>query len=174
MDPKAGLSRFRPDGLGIPPETEATHILEPFAAKHGLSILEFSKCYNDETLKEPALDEYFLHDRAVRGSGHDTTYRFEKRCAELGTIDLQVLPYGSVSTLCGRLTRRRPPSWMQTLQHLCPRETQRTFVSEIAHVTEVLLVALSTEFVSALGTSAIRTPSCLASSGAACGGRCRP
>jgi alpha,alpha-trehalase len=64
LDPKTGLSRYRPDGVGIPPETEATHFTH---------IL------------------YFLHDRSVRESGHDTTYRFEKRCANLGTIDLQAL-----------------------------------------------------------------------------------
>lgn len=96
MDPKTGLSRFRPDGLGIPPETEATHfthILEPYATKHGISVHEFTEKYNDGTLKEPELDEYFLHDRAVRESGHDTTYRFEKRCANLGTVDLQALLY---------------------------------------------------------------------------------
>ncbi|THU84192.1 glycoside hydrolase family 37 protein [Dendrothele bispora CBS 962.96] len=96
MDPKTGLSRYRPEGLGIPPETEATHfthILEPYATKHGLSVLEFSEKYNDGILKEPELDEYFLHDRAVRESGHDTTYRFEKRCANLATIDLQSLLY---------------------------------------------------------------------------------
>ncbi|TEB33346.1 alpha,alpha-trehalase-neutral trehalase [Coprinellus micaceus] len=96
MDPKTGLSRFRCEGLGIPPETEATHfthILEPYAEKHGLSVLEFSEKYNDGILKEPELDEYFLHDRAVRESGHDTTYRFEKRCANLATIDLQALLY---------------------------------------------------------------------------------
>ncbi|KAJ8495676.1 hypothetical protein ONZ45_g12764 [Pleurotus djamor] len=96
MDPKTGLSRYRPDGLGIPPETEATHfthILEPYAQKHGLSVLEFSERYNNGSIKEPELDEYFLHDRAVRESGHDTTYRFEKRCANLGTIDLQALLY---------------------------------------------------------------------------------
>ncbi|KAI0925609.1 hypothetical protein AcV5_008299 [Taiwanofungus camphoratus] len=96
IDPKTGLSRYRPDGLGIPPETEATHfthILEPYAAKHGLSVLEFSERYSDGVIKEPELDEYFLHDRAVRESGHDTTYRFEKRCANLGTIDLQALLY---------------------------------------------------------------------------------
>ncbi|KAI6108140.1 glycoside hydrolase family 37 protein [Pisolithus sp. B1] len=96
MDPKTGLSRYRPDGVGIPPETEATHfthILEPYAAKHGISVLEFSEKYNNGVLKEPGLDEYFLHDRSVRESGHDTTYRFEKRCANLGTIDLQALLY---------------------------------------------------------------------------------
>jgi len=96
LDPKTGLSRFRPDGLGIPPETEAshfTHILEPFAEKHGISVLEFCEAYNEGSLKEPQLDEYFLHDRAVRESGHDTTYRFEKRCANLATVDLQALLY---------------------------------------------------------------------------------
>lgn len=96
LDPKTGLSRYRPDGLGIPPETEATHfthILQPYADKHGISVLEFSEKYNDGTLKEPGLDEYFLHDRAVRESGHDTTYRFEKRCANLATIDLNALLY---------------------------------------------------------------------------------
>lgn len=96
LDPVTGLSRYRPDGVGIPPETEAshfTHILEPFAHKNGLSVLDFSEKYNLGELHEPALDEYFLHDRAVRESGHDTTYRFEKICANLATIDLNSLLY---------------------------------------------------------------------------------
>ncbi|KAL1753523.1 glycoside hydrolase family 37 protein [Schizophyllum commune] len=96
IDPKTGLTRYRPEGLGIPPETEAshfTHILEPYANKHGISILEFTEKYNDGVLKEPELDEYFQHDRGVRESGHDTTYRLEKRCANLATIDLQALLY---------------------------------------------------------------------------------
>ena len=41
LDPVTGLSRYRPDGVGIPPETEAshfTHILEPYAEKHGAAI----------------------------------------------------------------------------------------------------------------------------------------
>ena len=47
--------------------------------------------YNDGLVSEPELDEYFLHDRAVRESGHDTTYRFERKCANLGTVDLNML-----------------------------------------------------------------------------------
>lgn len=42
-DPKTGLSRYRPEGLGVPPETEAshfTHVLRPYAEKHGLSVNE--------------------------------------------------------------------------------------------------------------------------------------
>ena len=76
LDAITGLSRFRPDGLGIPPETESshfTHILQPFAEKHGLSINEFIQLYDDGEIQEPDLDTYFLHDRAVRESGHDTT-----------------------------------------------------------------------------------------------------
>jgi alpha,alpha-trehalase len=34
-----------------------------------------------------------VHDRAVRESGHDTTYHFEKECAYLATIDLNALLY---------------------------------------------------------------------------------
>ncbi|KAG2208236.1 hypothetical protein INT47_006091 [Mucor saturninus] len=96
LDPKTQLSRFRPDGKGIPPETEASHfdhILQPFASRAGLSISELMKRYNDGTQIEPELDEYFLHDRAVRESGHDTTYRYEGRCANLATIDLNSLLY---------------------------------------------------------------------------------
>ncbi|EER45266.1 neutral trehalase [Histoplasma capsulatum H143] len=39
------------------------------------------------------LDDYFLHDRAVRESGHDTSYRLEKVCANLATVDLNSLLY---------------------------------------------------------------------------------
>ncbi|KAI8391320.1 trehalase-domain-containing protein [Radiomyces spectabilis] len=96
LDKKTMLSRYRPEGLGIPPETEASHfrhVIAPYAKKHGVTIEEFDDLYNDGKVKEPELDEYFLHDRAVRESGHDTTYRFEKVCANLATIDLNALLY---------------------------------------------------------------------------------
>jgi len=95
-DPVTGLSRYRPEGLGVPPETEPTHfthILEPYAKKHGISFSEFVQSYNSGKIVEPELDEYFLHDRAVRESGHDTSYRLEKVCANLATIDLNSLLY---------------------------------------------------------------------------------
>jgi len=94
LDPVTGLSRYRPEGLGVPPETEAghfVHVLEPYAEKHGITWQEFVQAYNSGTIKEPELDEYFLHDRAVRESGHDTSYRLEKVCANLATIDLNSL-----------------------------------------------------------------------------------
>ncbi|GAA6034834.1 hypothetical protein JCM8097_009323 [Rhodosporidiobolus ruineniae] len=96
LDSVTGLSRYRPDGLGVPPETEASHfnaVLQPYADELGISINEFIEQYDSGEVKVPALDEYFLHDRGVRESGHDTTYRFEKRCANLGTIDLCSLLY---------------------------------------------------------------------------------
>ncbi|RUS16250.1 trehalase-domain-containing protein [Endogone sp. FLAS-F59071] len=96
LDPITGLSRFRPGGLGIPPETEASHfnhIIEPYADALGVSISEYVDMYNAQEILEPELDDYFLHDRAVRESGHDTTYRFERRCANLATIDLNALLY---------------------------------------------------------------------------------
>ncbi|KAH8685804.1 neutral trehalase [Tricladium varicosporioides] len=94
LDEATGLSRYRPEGLGVPPETEANHfihILEPYAKKHWMSFEEFVQAYNHGRVIEPELDEYFLHDRAVRESGHDTSYRLEKVCANLATIDLNSL-----------------------------------------------------------------------------------
>lgn len=96
LDPVSGLSRYRPDGLGIPPETEASHftaVLQPHADKLGISVNEFTEGYNSGEIESPELDEYFQHDRGVRESGHDTTYRFEKKCADLGTVDLCALLY---------------------------------------------------------------------------------
>ncbi|BFZ57491.1 alpha,alpha-trehalase nth1 [Savitreella phatthalungensis] len=96
LDPVTGLSRYRPGGLGIPPETEAshfTHLLEPFAKKHGMSMDDFVEAYNHQEVSEPELDSYFLHDRAVRESGHDTSYRLEHVCADLATTDLNALLY---------------------------------------------------------------------------------
>ncbi|WFD36694.1 alpha,alpha-trehalase [Malassezia cuniculi] len=95
-DPETGLSRYRPVGLGVPPETEASHftsLLRPYAEKYGCSINEFTRKYNRQQVHEPELDEYFMHDRGVRESGHDTSYRLERRCADLATIDLQALLY---------------------------------------------------------------------------------
>jgi len=96
LDPVTGLSRYRPAGLGIPPETEAshfTHILQPYAQKLGISVNEYIDSYNDGSIKEPELDEYFLHDRGVRESGHDTSYRLDRKCADLATVDLNSLLY---------------------------------------------------------------------------------
>ena len=96
LDPETGLSRYRPIGVGVPPETEAlhfVHILAPYAKKYKMTHDEFVIAYNSGNVKEPELDEYFLHDRAVRESGHDTSYRLEGVAANLATIDLNSLLY---------------------------------------------------------------------------------
>ena len=95
-DPESGLSRYRAQGIGVPPETEATHfvhILTPYAEKHEMTFQEFVKAYNYGKVHEPELDEYFLHDRAVRESGHDTSYRLEKVAADLAVVDLNSCLY---------------------------------------------------------------------------------
>ncbi|KAH6665892.1 neutral trehalase [Plectosphaerella plurivora] len=107
LDPVTGLSRYRPEGLGVPPETEAdhfVHVLEPYAAKHNMSWQDFVKAYNTDEIKEPELDDYFMHDRAVRESGHDTSYRLERVCADLATIDLNSLLF-KYETDIGRTIR---------------------------------------------------------------------
>lgn len=96
LDPVSGLSRYRPLGIGVPPETEASHfhhLLSPYAEKHGMEFKEFVQAYNKGHVQEPELDDYFLHDRAVRESGHDTSYRLERICADLATVDLNSLLY---------------------------------------------------------------------------------
>lgn len=96
FDPKTGLSRYRPEGVGVPPETESTHfehVLTPYAKKHGVTFKEFVELYNHGKVSEPELDIYFLHDRAVRESGHDTTYRLEGAAADLATVDLNSCLY---------------------------------------------------------------------------------
>ena len=96
LDPVTGLSRYRPIGSGIPPECEAnqhTHILTPFAEKHNMTVQELAIAYNDGRISEPDLDIFFLHDRASRESGHDTSVRFEGICADLATVDLNSLLY---------------------------------------------------------------------------------
>lgn len=93
---ECGLSRYCDEARGLPPETEASHfdaVLKPFAEKLNMSIPEYAEAYNTGEIVEPFLDEYFMHDRAVRESGHDTTYRLEKVAAHLATVDLNSLLY---------------------------------------------------------------------------------
>lgn len=96
FDKLTGLSCYHPEGLGIPPETESSHFeakLSKYAEKYNVSFEKFQELYNNGKINEPELDEYFLHDRAVRESGHDTSYRLEGKCGYLATIDLNSLLY---------------------------------------------------------------------------------
>lgn len=95
-----GLSRYGGIDEGIPPEVEPGHfdeILKPFAKKHKLSLAGLKKRYSAGKLLDPELTEFFHQDRAVRESGHDTTYRWrvgdKDRALDFVTVDLNSLLY---------------------------------------------------------------------------------
>ncbi|KAI0100940.1 trehalase-domain-containing protein [Nemania sp. FL0031] len=97
LDDATGLSKYCPvGGFEIPNEVEPGHfdaVLLPFAERHGITIEEFTAKYNDGIINEPGLDEYLLHDRAVRESGHDTSTRLDGRAANLAITDLNFCLY---------------------------------------------------------------------------------
>ena len=91
-----GLNRYFAQGIGLPPETEPGHydqILKPYAARMGISIPEYEKLYYQRKIENTTLDAYFVHDRSVRESGHDTSYRLEGICASLNPVELNAMLY---------------------------------------------------------------------------------
>lgn len=91
-----GLSRYFDRGIGMPPETEEGHfdsVLRPYAEAAGMEVRAYARGYLDRRIAEPALDAHFIHDRAMRESGHDTSWRLEGRAAHLCTVDLNALLY---------------------------------------------------------------------------------
>jgi alpha,alpha-trehalase len=91
-----GLNRYFAQGIGLPPETELGHydaILKSFAEAQNLSIPEYEKLYYQRKIENKTLDAYFVHDRSVRESGHDTSYRIEGNCADLNVVELNAMLY---------------------------------------------------------------------------------
>ncbi|EIA09409.1 trehalase family glycosidase [Flavobacterium frigoris] len=91
-----GLNRYKSDGVGMPFEVEPGHfddVLASYAEKHNLAIREFEKQYLNRTLVDAELDEYFVHDRSLRESGHDTTNRLINTCANLNSVDVNSFLY---------------------------------------------------------------------------------
>jgi alpha,alpha-trehalase len=91
-----GLNRYFAQGIGLPPETEAGHydtILQPFAEAAKMTIPEYEKAYYERKIDNKILDAYFVHDRSVRESGHDTSYRLERICADLNVVELNAMLY---------------------------------------------------------------------------------
>ncbi|SSY71110.1 trehalase family glycosidase [Alysiella crassa] len=91
-----GLNHYFDEGVGRPKETEEGHfrvILQQFADKHGMNWQDFEREYDSGSLKEPELDRYFEHDRAMRESGHDTTTRLDDVCADTACVDLNAILY---------------------------------------------------------------------------------
>lgn len=94
--PATGLNRYYAEGIGIPPETELGHfrnILQEYADKYGVSVLTFEERYKSGVIKDAELDRYFVHDRTLRESGHDTTWRLDNVAANLNCVDLNSLLY---------------------------------------------------------------------------------
>ncbi len=93
---KNGLNRYLAEGIGFPPECELGHfdsILKPYANAQNISLRDFEKGYAEGTIVNKELDDYFVHDRSVRESGHDTSYRIEGNCADLNLVELNAMLY---------------------------------------------------------------------------------
>jgi alpha,alpha-trehalase len=91
-----GLNRYKADGIGLPFEVEVGHfddVLEKYALLYNLPLRDFEKKYLEREIIDANLDAYFVHDRSMRESGHDTTNRLVNVCADLNTIDLNSLLY---------------------------------------------------------------------------------
>jgi len=91
-----GLNRYLAQGIGIPPETEPGHfdeVLAVFGSKHQLTPKDLVEKYQKGEIIDKDLDKYFIHDRSLRESGHDTSWRLDNCCADLNTVDLNSLLY---------------------------------------------------------------------------------
>jgi alpha,alpha-trehalase len=107
-----GLSRYYDGGIGPPPEVEPGRFDSLFALAARERLLTgtgvpaaFRDAYASGRVRSPELDRYFRHDRAMRESGHDASYRVLGRCADLVTVDLNSLLYKTESDIAAILAR---------------------------------------------------------------------
>ncbi len=120
-DPPVCLATYHGSGIGEPPEVEPGHFdwlyreraerlrQEPQGYRRGYLRRELPPAELD------ALDQFFLHDRCMRESGHDTTYRFTTedgdRCADFATVDLNALLFKVELDLATLSQELRDPTW---------------------------------------------------------------
>jgi len=93
---KNGLNRYLAEGIGFPPECELGHfdsVLKPYAEAQNMALRDYEKAYANGSIVNKELDDYFVHDRSVRESGHDTSYRIEGNCADLNLVELNAMLY---------------------------------------------------------------------------------
>ena len=93
---ETGLSRFYGEGIGQPPEVEPGHfdaVYAIYAKKYGMDRARFEESFKAGKISVPELNTFFVHDRSMRESGHDKTYRWDDRCADFVTVDLNSLLY---------------------------------------------------------------------------------
>jgi alpha,alpha-trehalase len=103
-----GLSRYFDEGEGPGPEVEEgayDAFLAPFAKRAGLSPAEYLARYESGQIRDEAVRTLFKHDRTVRETGHDTTYRFDLRAADFLTVDLNALLYKYETDIADLLER---------------------------------------------------------------------
>jgi alpha,alpha-trehalase len=96
VDEISGLSRYFQDGSTVPTNMQHPHLstlLDDCAKNHGLPVDEFVQAYNAGEIEEPDLKEYLRHLWATLETGHINSYRFEGKCADLLTVDLNSLLY---------------------------------------------------------------------------------
>lgn len=111
------LARYFGEGAGPPPETEPGHFTwfyQRYARRTGAckgdrgtpeeraSFIACARRLAEEIhagrRRDPTIDAFFVHDRAMRESGHDTTFRWYRadadvpdQAASFATIDLNAL-----------------------------------------------------------------------------------
>ena len=91
-----GLNRYLAAGIGRPPEAEAGHFhheIAQYAKAERMEIDVYEMAYARGIIQNKELDSYFIHDRSVRESGHDTSYRLEGICAHLNPVELNAFLY---------------------------------------------------------------------------------
>lgn len=90
-----GLSRYYGEGIGPPPEVEPGH----FDADYAAMVQQVIASVFDSNSTKPSpsiatmLQTFFTNDRSMRESGHDRTHRWDDRCANFVTVDLNSLLY---------------------------------------------------------------------------------
>ncbi len=91
-----GLSRYYGAGIGPPTEVEPGHfdaVYARHAERFGMTAGALEAAYKSGDISVPELDAFFVHDRCMRESGHDRTFRWEDRCADFAAVDLNSLLY---------------------------------------------------------------------------------
>lgn len=102
------LNRYYDSGDGPCPEVEPGHYdqkIAPWLAQANVQTVlpltpyrflnEFLYCgdFSNLTVNGMTLADFFKQDRAMRESGHDTTHRFDDRCADFVSVDENSLLY---------------------------------------------------------------------------------
>jgi alpha,alpha-trehalase len=131
------LARYQGNGRGEPPEVEDGHfdwVYQRVAREKRLcvsrgdtsaALSEFARCaeqvrerYRSGRFRSRELDAFFVHDRCMRESGHDTSYRWYDpsegdRCADFATVDLNVLLLRYELDLAGWLSQDTQELWCE-------------------------------------------------------------